>query len=148
MRKEHPTTPGQISNRVFPGQVSCGSSNTPLCVARVGGRSSYLSFSSHLTAPPCDRAVSPAMAASAARSLLPSFFSEQKQILDGTMESKPTTSPTLTAEQAFENTSTNVAASQMRNALNKLTDTVTNPDEKKVSNPSPKIRSWIQTPCW
>lgn len=35
--------------------------------------------------------------------------------------------------QAFENTSTNVAASQMRNALNKLADTVTDPNEKKVS---------------
>ncbi|KAF2197839.1 UDP-glucose pyrophosphorylase [Delitschia confertaspora ATCC 74209] len=32
---------------------------------------------------------------------------------------------------AFENTSTNVAASQMRNALNKLCDTVTDPAEKK-----------------
>jgi hypothetical protein len=43
--------------------------------------------------------------------------------------------------QAFENTSTNVAASQMRNALNKLADTVTDPAEKKVSRsylrPSP-----------
>jgi UTP--glucose-1-phosphate uridylyltransferase len=39
----------------------------------------------------------------------------------------------LTADQAFENTSTNVAASQMRNALNKLSDTVTDPNEKKVS---------------
>lgn len=35
--------------------------------------------------------------------------------------------------QAFENTSTNVAASQMRNALNKLADGVTDPAEKKVS---------------
>jgi hypothetical protein len=34
--------------------------------------------------------------------------------------------------QAFENTSTNVAASQMRNALNKLVDTVKDPNEKKV----------------
>lgn len=33
--------------------------------------------------------------------------------------------------QAFENTSTNVAASQMRNALNNLADTVTDPAEKK-----------------
>jgi UTP--glucose-1-phosphate uridylyltransferase len=38
--------------------------------------------------------------------------------------------------QAFENTSTNVAASQMRNALNKLADTVTDPNEKKVSRQS------------
>ncbi|EEH36399.2 UTP-glucose-1-phosphate uridylyltransferase [Paracoccidioides lutzii Pb01] len=33
--------------------------------------------------------------------------------------------------QAFENASTNVAASQMRNALNALADTVTDPKEKK-----------------
>lgn len=32
---------------------------------------------------------------------------------------------------AFENTSTNVAASQMRNALNNLSDTVKDPEEKK-----------------
>lgn len=36
-------------------------------------------------------------------------------------------------EQAFENTSTSVAASQMRNALNNLADGVTDPTEKKVS---------------
>jgi hypothetical protein len=41
-----------------------------------------------------------------------------------------------TSTQAFENTSTNVAASQMRNALNKLADTVTDPAEKKVSRNS------------
>ncbi len=35
------------------------------------------------------------------------------------------------AMQAFENTSTNVAASQMRNALNNLADTVNDPAEKK-----------------
>ena len=35
--------------------------------------------------------------------------------------------------QAFENTSTNVAASQMRNALNNLIDTVKEPSEKKVN---------------
>ncbi|KIW81346.1 hypothetical protein AYO20_09303 [Fonsecaea nubica] len=35
------------------------------------------------------------------------------------------------AMQAFENTSTNVAASQMRNALNSLADTVKDPAEKK-----------------
>jgi hypothetical protein len=35
-------------------------------------------------------------------------------------------------DQAFENTSTSVAASQMRNALNNLADTVQDPDEKKV----------------
>ncbi|EXJ62022.1 UTP-glucose-1-phosphate uridylyltransferase [Cladophialophora yegresii CBS 114405] len=35
------------------------------------------------------------------------------------------------AMQAFENTSTNVAASQMRNALNNIADTVKDPQEKK-----------------
>ena len=34
--------------------------------------------------------------------------------------------------KAFENTSTSVAASQMRNALNNLADTVTDKEEKKV----------------
>ena len=34
--------------------------------------------------------------------------------------------------QAFENTSTSVAASQMRNALNQLADTVDDPAVKKV----------------
>ena len=34
--------------------------------------------------------------------------------------------------QAFENTSTSIAASQMRNALNNLTDTVKDPEQKKV----------------
>lgn len=38
------------------------------------------------------------------------------------------------AHQAFENTSTSVAASQMRNALNNLADTVKDPKEKKVSS--------------
>jgi UTP--glucose-1-phosphate uridylyltransferase len=36
-------------------------------------------------------------------------------------------------DQAFENTSTSVAASQMRNALNSLADTAKDPKEKKVS---------------
>lgn len=46
----------------------------------------------------------------------------------------------ISLEQAFENTSTNVAASQMRNALNKLVDTVKDPKEKQVTlphNPEP-----------
>ena len=34
--------------------------------------------------------------------------------------------------QAFEDTQTSVAASQMRNALNNLSDTVKDPAEKKV----------------
>jgi len=36
------------------------------------------------------------------------------------------------SHQAFENTSTNVAASQMRNALNDLTDTVKDEKLRKV----------------
>jgi UTP--glucose-1-phosphate uridylyltransferase len=46
----------------------------------------------------------------------------------------PPFGPELTREtsnQAFENASTSVAASQMRNALNALGDTVTDPNEKK-----------------
>lgn len=35
-------------------------------------------------------------------------------------------------DKAFENTSTSVAASQMRNALNMLADTVTDTEQKKV----------------
>lgn len=38
-------------------------------------------------------------------------------------------------DQAFENTSTSVAASQMRNSLNHLCDTVKNPADKKVRLP-------------
>ena len=34
--------------------------------------------------------------------------------------------------KAFENTSTSIAASQMRNALNKRADTVEEPEKKKV----------------
>lgn len=37
-------------------------------------------------------------------------------------------------EQAFENTSTSVAASQMRNALNNLADTVSDAEQKKVQS--------------
>lgn len=39
---------------------------------------------------------------------------------------------TIMWDQAFDNTSTSVAASQMRNALNRLADTVENEEEKKV----------------
>jgi hypothetical protein len=39
---------------------------------------------------------------------------------------------TINSDQAFENTSTSVAASQMRNALNNLADTVTDPVQKKL----------------
>jgi hypothetical protein len=38
----------------------------------------------------------------------------------------------ISNSQAFENTSTSVAASQMRNALNNLADTVSDPEQKKV----------------
>ncbi|KAB8343106.1 hypothetical protein FH972_022699 [Carpinus fangiana] len=38
----------------------------------------------------------------------------------------------IARDQAFENTSTSVAASQMRNALNNLSDTVKDPQEKKT----------------
>lgn len=37
-----------------------------------------------------------------------------------------------TIAQAFENTSTNVAAAQMRNALTNLAETVEDPQQKKV----------------
>jgi UTP--glucose-1-phosphate uridylyltransferase len=43
-------------------------------------------------------------------------------------------------DKAFENTSTSVAASQMRNALNQLADTVKDPEEKKVQIQSRQIR--------
>lgn len=44
----------------------------------------------------------------------------------------------ISDDQAFENTSTSVAASQMRNALNNLADTVEDPTEKKVCIPLSK----------
>lgn len=47
----------------------------------------------------------------------------------------------VSSNQAFENTSTSVAASQMRNALNNLCDSVEDPSEKKVSNTE---REWKQ----
>lgn len=43
----------------------------------------------------------------------------------------------LEQQQAFENTSTSVAASQMRNALNSLGDSVKDPAEKKVCVTTP-----------
>lgn len=43
--------------------------------------------------------------------------------------------------QAFENTSTNVAAAQMRNALTNLAETVEDPKEKKVRNNDIPTRS-------
>lgn len=47
----------------------------------------------------------------------------------------------IIAEKAFENTSTSVAASQMRNALNNLADTVEDPTEKKVSRTNLRLES-------
>lgn len=41
--------------------------------------------------------------------------------------------------QAFENTSTNVAAAQMRNSLTNLAETVEDPEQKKVSKNQPEI---------
>lgn len=42
-------------------------------------------------------------------------------------------------KQAFENTSTSIAASQMRNHLNKLSDTVSDEQEKKVRSRLPRF---------
>lgn len=39
---------------------------------------------------------------------------------------------TVSNPQAFENTSTNIAAAQMRNALTALSETVKEPEQKKV----------------
>lgn len=49
----------------------------------------------------------------------------------------------ICADKAFENTSTSVAASQMRNALNNLADTVEDPEEKKVG-----LREILQSWQW
>jgi UTP--glucose-1-phosphate uridylyltransferase len=46
--------------------------------------------------------------------------------------SLPELAKLISNDKAFENTSTSVAASQMRNALNNLADTVTDPEQKKV----------------
>lgn len=45
---------------------------------------------------------------------------------------KMTVQEELTHHQAFENTSTSIAAAQMRNALTKLAETVKDPDQKKL----------------
>jgi hypothetical protein len=49
----------------------------------------------------------------------------------------------ISSHQAFENTSTSVAASQMRNALNALQDSVTDPTQKKVSSRIPKAWDYV-----
>jgi UTP--glucose-1-phosphate uridylyltransferase len=46
----------------------------------------------------------------------------------------------LTQVKAFENTSTSIAASQMRNALTALADTVEEGDKKKVECPKPLFK--------
>jgi hypothetical protein len=43
--------------------------------------------------------------------------------------------------QAFENASTNIAAAQMRNALTHLSETVKDPEEKKVGLQSCPVRA-------
>lgn len=48
-------------------------------------------------------------------------------------------SPLTDDGQAFENTSTNVAAAQMRNHLTNLAETVKDPKEKKASRPEPRV---------
>ena len=47
--------------------------------------------------------------------------------------------------QAFENTSTSVAASQMRNALNALADSVKDSSEKQVSSRTKPLRHTLLT---
>lgn len=47
-----------------------------------------------------------------------------------TLEAAPLTSNA----QAFENTSTNVAAAQMRNSLTNLAESVKDPEQKKASS--------------
>jgi UTP--glucose-1-phosphate uridylyltransferase len=66
-------------------------------------------------------------------------FSSKMPAIHSEASTPGTTQPTLqeiakltSAEKAFENTSTSVAASQMRNALNNLADTVKDPEEKKL----------------
>jgi UTP--glucose-1-phosphate uridylyltransferase len=66
-------------------------------------------------------------------------FSSNMPALHSAASTPSTTEPILqdltklmSVEKAFENTSTSVAASQMRNALNNLADTVKDPEEKKV----------------
>jgi UTP--glucose-1-phosphate uridylyltransferase len=58
--------------------------------------------------------------------------------------SLPKLAELINDDKAFENTSTSVAASQMRNALNNLADTVTDPEEKKVQFLSIPSTHWIK----
>jgi UTP--glucose-1-phosphate uridylyltransferase len=74
-------------------------------------------------------------------------FSSKMPVIHSEASTPGTTEPTLqgnaklmSAEKAFENTSTSVAASQMRNALNNLADTVKDPEEKKVQFQSLRSR--------
>ncbi|KAI6970816.1 putative UTP--glucose-1-phosphate, partial [Hortaea werneckii] len=64
----------------------------------------------------------------AAKSAVPSHLKGDANGADGSAERHHGKSQ---SHMAFENTSTSVAASQMRNALNNLTDTVKDPNEKQ-----------------
>ena len=67
--------------------------------------------------------------------MLHSVFVEILIVLQDMAPEQPALDKQLTDvvnNQAFENTSTSVAASQMRNALNNLADTVKDPKEKQV----------------
>jgi hypothetical protein len=68
-----------------------------------------------------------------------SAFSNMGSISPTTLSPQPLKHPDICElaklichDKAFENTSTSVAASQMRNALNNLADSVSDPEEKKV----------------
>lgn len=64
--------------------------------------------------------------------LLLNAMSNTMQRKSGAPQDKMPSLHDIDHNQAFENTSTSVAASQMRNALNNLSDTVTDLQEKKV----------------
>ena len=53
--------------------------------------------------------------------------------LNGLLSKQNDVKLTRNSLQAFENTSTNIAAAQMRNNLTNLAETVTDPEQKKAS---------------
>lgn len=67
--------------------------------------------------------------------LISTLISEHSQ---DTISTETKLTSMTSSRQAFENTSTSVAASQMRNALNKLVDSVDDASEKQVSHNSTK----------
>jgi UTP--glucose-1-phosphate uridylyltransferase len=71
---------------------------------------------------------------------MPAIHSEASTPPDTTEPALQDPVKLMSAEKAFENTSTSVAASQMRNALNNLADTVNDPEEKKVQIQHIRIR--------